>query len=60
VLSQVDLLKFVEDGELVARIPEAEPVGLSGPEVILAAKEDDGLSPSLEKNSGEVVSGAET
>ncbi|WJX52576.1 hypothetical protein P8452_38675 [Trifolium repens] len=60
VLSQVDLLKFVEDGKLVSRIPEAEPVGISGPELILAAKEDDGLSPSLEKNSGEVVSGAET
>jgi hypothetical protein len=57
VLSQVDLLKFVEDGKLVSRIPEAEPVGSSGPELILAAKEDDGLSPSLEKNSGEVVSG---
>jgi hypothetical protein len=60
VLSQVDLLKFVEDRKLVSRIPEAEPVGSSGPELILAAKEDDGLSPSLEKTSGEVVSGAET
>jgi hypothetical protein len=60
VLSQVDLLKFVEDGKLVSRIPEAEPVGISGPELILAAKEDDGLSPSLEKNSGEVVSGADS
>jgi hypothetical protein len=55
VLSQVDLLKFVEDGKLVSHIPEAEPVGSSGPELILAAKEDDGLSPSLEKTSGEVV-----
>jgi hypothetical protein len=60
VLSQVDLLKFVEDGKLVSRIPEAEPVGSSGPELVLAAREDDGLSPLLEKNSGEVVSGAET
>jgi hypothetical protein len=60
VLSQVDLLKFVEDGKLVSRLPEAEPVGSSSPELTLSAKEDGGLSPLLEKNSGEVVPGAET
>jgi hypothetical protein len=60
VLSQVDILKFVEDGKLVSRLPEAEPVGSSGPELTLSAKEDGGLSPLLEKNSGEVVPGAET
>jgi hypothetical protein len=60
VLSQVDLLKFVEDGKLVSRIPEEEPVGSSGHELTSAAKEDDGSSPSLEKTSGEMVLGAET
>jgi hypothetical protein len=57
VLSQVDLLKFVEDGKLVSRIPEEELVGSAGHELTSAAGEDAGWSPSLEKTFGEMVSG---